>query len=129
MKIIAIGLNHKTAPLDVRRQLAFDANSTLKALSRLKARFTGAEFVLLSTCNRVELYSATYPTCDLDAVSAAEFLAQFHNVDVHKFRDHLYVHENDDAVAHLLTVASGLDSMVLGEDQIPAQVKESYSLA
>ncbi len=129
MKITAIGLNHKTAPLDVRRRLAFDANSTLKALSRLKAQFTGAEFVLLSTCNRVELYSAAYPTSDLDAQSAAQFLARFHNVDLHQFRDHLYVHENDDAVAHLLTVASGLDSMVIGEDQIPAQLKESYSLA
>ena len=129
MKIIAIGVNHKTAPLDVRKRLAFDANSTLKALSRLKDRFTGAEFVLLSTCNRVELYAAAYRSSPLDLASVAEFFAQFHNIELHSFRDHLYAHENDDAVTHLLNVASGLDSMVIGEDQIRAQVKECYSLA
>ena len=129
MKIIVAGVNHKSAPIDVRERLAFDANQTLQALRMLKDRFPQAEFVLLSTCNRVELYSACKRTEALDLETVAEFFSEFHNIGVTDFHDFLYVHNDDDAVRHLLTVASSLDSMVVGEGQIIGQVKESYRLA
>lgn len=132
MKIAVAGLNHKTAPIEVREKLAFDATATLQALRLLKERFPAAEFVLLSTCNRVELYSTSPLLSDSPEVAseaAAQFLSEFHDVALRDFRDFLYVHEGEEAVRHLLTVASSLDSMVVGEGQIISQVKESYRLA
>ncbi len=129
MKIIIVGLNHKSAPIDIRERLAFDATDTIRALRQLKDRFHGAEFVLLSTCNRVELYCASKRMGEVMAGEIAKFLSEFHNVALEKFDDFLYVHNEEDAVKHLLTVASSLDSMVVGEAQIIGQVKESYRLA
>jgi glutamyl-tRNA reductase len=132
MKIIVVGLNHKTAPVDIREKLAFDTAETATALEQLKGRFHEAEFVLLSTCNRVELYCAGSALSDTGVVGAdtiAAFFSQFHNIALEDFQDFLYVRTDQDAVRHLLTVASSLDSMVVGEDQIIGQVKESYRLA
>ncbi len=129
MKIVVLGLNHKSAPIEIREKLAFDATQTLKALKELKNRFHEAEFVLLSTCNRVELYCASKISEEVTAESLAEFLSDFHNIPIEKFQESLYAYENEDSVRHLLTVASSLDSMVVGEAQIIAQVKESYQLA
>ena len=129
MKIVVLGLNHKTAPVEIREKLAFDAAETSRALCELKRRFARAEFVLLSTCNRVELYSAG-PQCQgADADRLAEFLSQFHDVELDKFREFLYAYEDQEAVRHLLTVTSSLDSLVVGEAQIVGQVKDSYKLA
>jgi glutamyl-tRNA reductase len=132
MKITVAGLNHKSAPIDVREKLAFDGGETLRALRILKRQFAGAEFVLLSTCNRVELYSASPLLGETGRVipeAIAKFLSEFHDIATEQFRDFLYAHEDEQAVRHLLTVASSLDSMVLGEGQIIGQVKESYRLA
>ncbi len=129
MNIIVLGLNHKTAPIEIREKLAFDAADTIRALRQLKDRFREAEFVLLSTCNRVELYSAYEDMGEAVAETIAKFLSKFHNVALEDFKDFLYVHDEENAVRHLLTVASSLDSMVLGEAQIIGQVKESYKLA
>ncbi len=129
MKIVVLGLNHKSAPIEVREKLAFDATQTIKALQELKNRFPEAEFVLLSTCNRVELYCASTLLDEVTAEGLAEFLSEFHNIPVKKFQESMYAYENEDSVRHLLTVASSLDSMVVGEAQIIAQVKESYRLA
>jgi len=129
MRIAVIGLNHKVAPLDIRERLAFDARQSLQAIRMLKARFPEAEFVLLSTCNRVELYSACKRTEVLGLDTIAEFFSQFHSIPATDFRDFLYIHNDVDAVRHLLAVASSLDSMVVGEGQIIGQVKESYRLA
>jgi glutamyl-tRNA reductase len=129
MKIVVAGLNHKSAPIDVREELAFDAAQSLGALRALRDRYPEAEFVLLSTCNRVELYSACKRTEVLNLDTIAEFFSKFHNIAVEDFRDFLYVHDDEDAVRHLLTVASSFDSMVVGEGQIIGQVKESYRLA
>jgi len=129
MKILLVGLNHKSAPVEVREKLAFDAQSTSSALGRLKERFADAEFVLLSTCNRVELYSADSRATGVQPAQLVAFLAEYHGIDPQAFRDFLYIHEDEDAVRHLLTVASSLDSMVVGEAQIIAQVKESYRLS
>jgi glutamyl-tRNA reductase len=129
MKIVVLGLNHKTAPLEIREKLAFDAEAADKALCELKTKFPQAEFVLLSTCNRVELYGAGKHCQGADPERLAEFLADFQSVELDKFRSFLYAYENEEAVQHLLSVASSLDSLVVGEAQIIGQVKESYRLA
>ncbi len=129
MKIIVTGLSHKRTPIEIREKLAFDSSQTVKALTELKNRFHESEFVLLSTCNRIELYCATKREGGATAQDLAGFLSDFHNIKVEDFRDFLYVHSNGDAVRHLLAVASSLDSMVIGEAQINRQVKESYKLA
>ncbi|MHC4531681.1 MAG: glutamyl-tRNA reductase, partial [Planctomycetota bacterium] len=129
MKILVVGLSHKSAPVAVRERLAFDSDEIIAALGKLKAQFEQSEFVLLSTCNRVELYCACQLAETAMSKQLAEFLAQFNKVDLADFEDFLYVHEDADAVSHLLMVASSLDSMVVGEAEILGQVKESYQLA
>ena len=129
MKVFVIGLNHKSAPVNIRERLAFSSEQVLGALAQLKNRFNGTEFVLLSTCNRVELYCA----CDLNNPTVEEdiirFLADFHHVPMYEFQEFLYIHNEEDAVRHLLNVASSFDSLVIGEAQIIGQVKDSYKLA
>jgi glutamyl-tRNA reductase len=129
MQIILVGLSYKTAPLDVREKLAFTADETLVALEKLKTKFTAAEFVLLSTCNRTELYCASSLTMGPHSEDLIQSLAEICSVAIDEFRSYLYIRRNDDAVSHLLTVSSSLDSMVVGEPQIIGQVKESYTLA
>ena len=126
MNIIVAGFNHKSAPIDVREKVAFCASDTIKALRELKSRFSDTEFVLLSTCNRVELY-AVGPS--LAGNEFIRFLLEFHNLELDDFQEFTYVHRDVDAVRHLLMVTSSLDSMIIGESQIIAQVKGSYSLA
>ncbi len=129
MKILLLGLNHKSAPVDIREKLAFDAESAEQALTQLKGKYPEAEFVLLSTCNRVEIYCAAKRTGGVTDEQIAEFIAEFHDIPVRRFREFLYTYRDEDAVRHLLTVASSLDSMVVGEAQIINQVKESYRIA
>ena len=129
MKIVVLGLNHKTAPLEIREKLAFDAVQTTQALCELKKRFARAEFVLISTCNRVELYCAGKHCQGADTAKLAEFFSEFHGIELDQFRQFLYAYKDEDAVRHLLTVASSLDSLVVGEAQIIGQVKDSYKLA
>jgi glutamyl-tRNA reductase len=129
MKILVIGLNHKTAPIDIRERLAFDADKTLDALRKLKNRFSEAEFVLLSTCNRVELYCACMRNSTIEPETIIKFFSEFHNIAVSEFRQFMYFYNDDVAVRHLLTVTSSLDSMVVGEPQIIGQVKDSFRLA
>jgi glutamyl-tRNA reductase len=129
MKILVVGLNHKSAPIDVREKLAFDPEQVLRALRELKHRFGEAEFVLLSTCNRVELYCASKRVGGVDGETLAKFLSEFHDVRWEEFQEFLYIYEDEESIRHLLTVASSLDSLVVGEAQIIGQVKESYRLA
>ena len=129
MKISVIGLNHKTAPVDIREKLSFNADQAAAALERLKNTFTEAEFALLSTCNRTEIYyfvrQKEIPTGD----DMIRFLAEFCSMQMDDFKEYLYILQSDQAVRHLLTVASSLDSLVIGESQIIAQVKDCYSQA
>jgi glutamyl-tRNA reductase len=129
IRLLLVGLNHKTAPLEVRETLAFDEGSAVAALTALRAQFPAAEAVLLSTCNRVELYLARPLRGEPSIDSAADFLAAQHKLDPAVVRGHLYHHEDRAAVEHLFAVASSLDSMVVGETQILAQVKQAYQLA
>lgn len=128
MKILVVGLNHKTAPIEVRERLSFDATRTLAALRELVRRFGAVEFVLLSTCNRTELYCAARAEEQVTHPQLSRFLAEFQELEEEDFTDCLYIYSDEDAVRHLLTVASSLDSMVVGEEQILGQVKQSYRL-
>lgn len=129
MEIFLVGLNHKTASVDIRERVAFDETATLDALRQLKQRYPQAEFVLLSTCNRVELYCAADQPDGPTTEDLGVFLSDYHGIKYEDFKKYLYTSRNEESVRHLLTVTSSLDSMVVGEPQITAQVKESYRLA
>jgi glutamyl-tRNA reductase len=130
MKLQMVGCSHHTAPVEVRERLAFNRDQAAEALSRLRSRFPETEAVLLSTCNRVELYvaSQTADSCPShhDVVT---FLAEFHGLDPIGLFNELFERTGEDFVRHLFTVAASLDSMVVGEAQILSQVKQAYDLA
>ena len=124
-----LGLNHTTAPVAVRERLAFAPAQRAAAMVTFRERFPDAEAVLLSTCNRVELYVARAAGGHPKAEDVAAFVSSFHGVPPDTFHHHLY-HRSDRAVAeHLFAVAASLDSMVLGETQILGQVREAYDAA
>ena len=128
-RLLLLGLNHTTAPLEVREKLAFDAKQCRHAVAAFRAKFEECEAVLLSTCNRVELYigrpAHAHPTLE----EMVGFLAEFHGIDPGLFREHLYHKKDREVVEHLFTVGSSLDSMVLGETQILGQVRDAYELS
>jgi glutamyl-tRNA reductase len=127
-EIVIVGLNHRTAPVEVRERLAFPADTVGHALRGLRERDGISEGVILSTCNRVEacvLSDVGYKGVEL----VKEFLAGFHGIPVGELSDHLYHYLGEDAVRHLFRVSSSLDSMVLGEPQILGQVKDAYGYA
>jgi len=130
MKIVVIGLNHKTAPLDVREKLTFGSEQVRTALLSFKQQYPDIQAVLLSTCNRTELYCAVSNGRNrLKQDELTGFFAEISGERRSEFEKYLYVYRNEKAVKHLLTVAGSLDSLVIGEPQILAQVKESYRLA
>src|SRR5690348_9774929 len=124
--LLLLGLNHTTAPLEVREKLAFDAQQRAEALARFRARFEGSEAVLVSTCNRVELYVSRAVHGHPRAEEMIEFLAEFHGLASASFGQHFYQKTDRAVVEHLFAVASSLDSMVLGETQILGQVRDAY---
>ena len=126
MTLIALGLNHQTAPLALREKVALDAASLPAALASLLSRPGVEEAALLSTCNRTEVYAQVEPGQE---ASVADWLAQHHGLDYAALEGYLYRHEGGEAVRHLFRVASGLDSMVLGEPQFLGQVKEAWQAA
>jgi glutamyl-tRNA reductase len=126
--IVLVGLNHRTAPVEVREQLAFGREGMPNALVYFAQRFPGSEAAILSTCNRVEILVASESEHP-DADDVINFLADVRNLAVEEFAPHLYQYKNQDACRHLFRVASGLDSMVLGEDQIVNQLKHAYNAA
>ena len=121
--IVVVGLNHETAPVAVREALAFPKERLPEALRRVREEAGLAEAVILSTCNRVEVYGRAAEV-SLDAVSA--FLARFHGRAPEDIAPHLYRLEGEAAVRHAFRVAASLDSMVMGEPQILGQVKDAY---
>lgn len=130
MKLQMVGCSHHTAPVEVRERLAFSKDQAVDALSRLRQKYPEAEAVLLSTCNRVELYvaSETAESCPSHHDVVA-FLAGFHGLDPVEVFNDLFERTGEDFVRHLFTVAASLDSMVVGEAQILTQVKQAYELA
>lgn len=130
MNLQVVYCNHHTADLAVRGRLGFSPTELPRAYDELRSSFPQTELVVLSTCNRVEVYTAQQvPERAPSHRDLAEFLARFHNVPLSAFFDDLLERTGPDAVRHLFQVASGIDSMVLGEPQIVAQVKEAYSFA
>jgi glutamyl-tRNA reductase len=128
-RLLLLGLNHATAPLEVREKVTFSGDGRDRAVDALRAQFPDAEITLLSTCNRVELYAARELHGRPRAEEMIEFLANFHGVDAAVFAQHLYQKSDKDVIAHLFTVAASLDSMVLGETQILGQVRDAYDAA
>ncbi len=124
-----LGLNHTTAPLAVRERLAFTPAGRAEALAAFGRRFPGSEAVLLSTCNRVELYVARAAGGHPKAEAVADFVAGLHRLPPHVFQSHLYHQSERPMVEHLFNVAASLDSMVLGETQILGQVRDAYDAA
>ncbi len=128
MKFSITGLNHKTAPVEVRERLAFDERSLAEAFRDLKSHEAVYEALILSTCNRVEVAVTTDDEADSKAQVIA-FLARSRQVEPRSLSPHLYHHEGREAVRHLFRVAASLDSMVVGEPQILGQMKTAYALA
>jgi len=133
MQLLAVGLNHTTAPVSLREQLALAPEQLGEAVQAARgwfARFNTHgedEAALLSTCNRTEMYAASGAPDPLDA--SARFLADYHQLNFSELRPHLYMLPQHDAVRHAFRVASGLDSMVLGEAQILGQMKDAVRVA
>lgn len=128
MKIIVVGLNHNTADVEVREKVAFNESRLEEGLRRFRELPEVEEAVILSTCNRVELYANVK-----DTVKASEsiktFLSEFHDINRASLDKALYIHDDVNAIRHIFRVASSLDSMVIGEPQILGQLKEAFEIA
>ena len=128
MNIVIVGLNHDTATIDVREKIAFDEKKLGEALEILKNSPEVKENIILSTCNRVEIY-ANAGTRESGAEHIKQFIADFHNVPRDILEKSLYVYTGSKALRHIFRVASSLDSMVLGEPQILGQLKDAFDFA
>ena len=126
MTLLALGLNHKTAPVEIRERITFGPDIIVGALRNLAESPGVREAVILSTCNRTEIYCAAGET---DDEQLSEWLSRFHGLEIETIAPYLYRLCGKESVRHLLKVASGLDSMVLGEPQILGQVKAAYQTA
>lgn len=128
MNIFIVGLNHKTADVDIRERLAFNGQKLEEGLQRIKTLPDVKEAVILSTCNRVEIYAAV-----TNAASAHEaiknFISEFHGIDRSTLETSLYAYEDINAVRHVFRVASSLDSMIVGEPQILGQIKDAFDFS
>ena len=125
-RLLLLGLNHTTAPLEVRERLAFNARQQADAVARFRQQFDNCELVLLSTCNRVEFYTARAIHGHPRDEELIQFLSDFHSLPTSQFAQHLYRRTDREVIDHLFHVASSLDSMVLGESQILGQVRDAY---
>ena len=124
MQLLALGVNHHTAPLAIREQVAFGPDKLVQALHELTQSRRASEVAILSTCNRTELYVNT-PSPD----DVAQWLADFHHIERRELAPYLYALPREKAAQHAFRVAAGLDSMVLGETQILGQMKQAAQAA
>ncbi len=125
MSLVVVGINHRTAPVEVRERVVFEPGRIPDALQQLRGLPDVRETVIVSTCNRTELYCVTG---DAPARELGEWLQRYHGLGG-SLQQSLYQHDEHRAVAHAFAVASGLDSMVLGEPQILGQLKDAYRVA
>ena len=126
MYLTVLGINHRTAPVEVRGQVAFPPEQLARALAELTALEGMHEAAILSTCNRTEIYCTRD---DTSAETITSWLCRFHRLDPGSLQPHLYNYHEAEAVRHILRVAAGLDSMILGEPQILGQMKDCYQQA
>jgi glutamyl-tRNA reductase len=136
MSLITLGLNHKTTPLELRERLAFTPQNLREALNSLIKVNGVTEAAIVSTCNRTELYcvlhsdnQADEDLFNVDDQRLVEWFSTFHGLEPSTLQDHLYIHDHKQSIRHAMEVASGLDSMVLGEPQITGQMKQAYIIA
>ncbi len=127
MNIAVVGLSHKTAPVEIREKLSIPSAQVAEATAQLRSYPHLEEVAILSTCNRMELYLVTSET-ESGIREVSHFLSDASHIPLHLLRHHLFILLHQDAVMHLMRVASGLDSLVLGEGQILAQVKHMHKL-
>jgi len=120
-----VGLNYKTAPVEIREKLTFDSESIAQAMAELKGKKSILENVIVSTCNRTEIY-AVVDQLHTGRYYIKDFLSQWFGIDKEEFTPYINIFEDDGAVEHLFRVTSGLNSMVLGETQILGQVRSSF---
>lgn len=125
MEIIVLGINHRTAPVEIREKFSFSPKQIVEANRLLKESASLGENLVLSTCNRTEIYAVANRAKD-HADDIGSFLSRFHNLDILDYKNKFYVYRNKEAVEHLFKVTSGLDSMVIGEMEILGQVKKAY---
>ncbi len=128
MNIIVVGLSHKTASVDIREKVAFSPNSIEKPLRELVALDGIVEGIIVSTCNRVEIYATTRDIAG-GIARIRRFMAEYHHLAYDLLEPHLYSYHGEEAIRHVFRVASSLDSMVVGEPQILGQIKTSYGYA
>lgn len=126
MTLLALGINHKTAPVALRERVAFAPETLAQALNSLLSQPMVQSGVVLSTCNRTELYLSVEQQADLQE-KLVRWLCEYHDLREEDVRNSLYWHQDNAAVSHLMRVASGLDSLVLGEPQILGQVKKAFA--
>ena len=131
MTLLALGINHKTAPVEIREKVAFAPDKMEQALHECVNKAEVGEAAIVSTCNRTELYFSLLDNevSDSDIAALLEWFCQYHRLDKKDVEPYIYLHSNNDAVQHILRVASGLDSLVLGEPQILGQIKDAYNTA
>ncbi len=125
MHILKVGFNYKTAPVEIREKLTFTEESLHQAMVELKDRKSILENVIISTCNRTEIY-AVVDQLHTGRYYIKQFLSDWFQIDKSEFSTYLHITEDDGAMEHLFRVSTGLDSMVLGETQILGQVKDSF---
>jgi glutamyl-tRNA reductase len=128
MTVFVAGLSHRTAPVDVREQLAVEEDKLREILRDLHATGTFGEIAILSTCNRIEVYGVAEVAGEARA-TAFRSLCRYRGLDLARLEPHLYTHVDADAIRHVFRVASSLDSMLVGEPQIGGQVKDAFALA
>ncbi len=128
MHLTLVGLSHKTAPVEIREKLTFPERTQEDALRRLTSSDIVTEAVIISTCNRTEIYAVTAEGFDGPA-AVIDFIADYHELDRHDLVRYLYISEGEAVVHHLFRVVASLDSMVVGEAQILGQVKDAYDCA
>ncbi|MFP7734514.1 glutamyl-tRNA reductase [Priestia aryabhattai] len=128
MHIIAVGLNFRTAPVEIREKLSFNEQELASAMKTLSGQKSILENIIVSTCNRTEIY-AVVDQLHTGRYYVKAFLAEWFGIDKEEFSPYLTIYENDGAIEHLYRVACGLDSMVIGETQILGQVRSSFLLA
>jgi len=128
MHLLLVGISHRTAPVDLRERVDFQSRGIDRALAALAARGVAREAVVLSTCNRSEIYAAVEDTA-AGRTDLVAFLSAFHKVDPSAVTPHVHSATDLDAARHLFRVAAGLDSLVVGEPQILGQVKEAHAAA
>src|SRR5688572_30978201 len=128
MHTLVVGVNYRSAPVEIREKLSFIENELPQAMQALKEQKSILENVIISTCNRTEIY-AVVDQLHTGRYYIKEFLSEWFNLEQDEFTPYLFIYEQEGAIEHLFKVSCGLNSMILGETQILGQVRSSFLLS